>query len=365
MTPGSRSKVRPLKGLILAGGKGARLRPLTYTRAKQLIPVANKPVLFYGIEAIAAAGVREVGIVVGDTADEVMAAVGDGRRFGIKIAYIRQEAPLGLAHAVKVSADFLADSPFVMYLGDNLIADGITGLTERFNKQRPEAMILLARVSHPERFGVAELKSGRVVRLVEKPKKPKSDLALVGVYMFTAGIMEAVHAIKPSARGELEITDAIQWLVDQGRRVESHLVEGWWKDTGRVEDLLEANQIVLDKQATMIQGAVDPQSQIDFKVVIEKGAAIKKSVIRGPAIIGKGARIERAYIGPFTSIDQQCKIIASEIENSIILAGACIKNMPTRVADSLIGKDTMIECSKKRPAALRFVLGESSAVDLA
>lgn len=353
-----------MKGLILSGGKGTRLRPITHTRAKQLIPVANKPILFFGIEAMREAGVKDIGIVVGDTADEVMAAAGDGRKFGVKISYIRQEAPLGLAHAVKVSAKYLGDSPFVMYLGDNLIATGITNLVHKFQKSRPDAMILLAKVEHPERFGVAELKGGRVARLVEKPKKPRSDLALVGVYMFTAKVMEAVKAIKPSPRGELEITDAIQWMVERGLRVEPHLVEGWWKDTGRVDDLLEANRIVLDKLETRVRGRVDQESRVEFKVVIEKGARVTRSVVRGPAIIGKGALIEDSYIGPFTSIDEGCRISGSEIEHSIVLAGSSVRNMPRRIEDSLIGRDVVLECSRKRPEALRFVLGENSQVDL-
>jgi glucose-1-phosphate thymidylyltransferase len=354
-----------MKGLILSGGKGTRLRPITHTRAKQLIPVANKPVLFFGIEAIAAAGIKDIGIVVGDTAEEVRAAVGDGRSFGVKITYIKQDAPLGLAHAVKISAGFLKKSPFVMYLGDNLISNGITKLVARFRDRRPAAMILLAKVDHPERFGVAELKGDCIVRLVEKPKKPKSDLALVGVYMFDHHIMDAVAAIKPSVRGELEITDAIQWLVDQGHQVEPHLVEGWWKDTGRVEDMLEANRIVLDKFETRIEGALDKNSHAEFKVVIGKGARLINSTVRGPAIIGANTLIENSYIGPFTSIDRDCKIIRSEIEHSIVLAGCEIQDLPRRLEDSLIGINSVITCSKRRPEALRFVVGENSQVDLA
>jgi glucose-1-phosphate thymidylyltransferase len=353
-----------VKGLILSGGKGTRLRPITHTRAKQLIPVANKPILFFGIEAIREAGIKDIGIVVGDTADEIRAAVGTGRKFGVKVTYIHQEAPLGLAHAVMVSADYLKNSPFVMYLGDNLIASGITPLVKKFKKNRPDSMILLVKVEHPERFGVAELKGDKVVRLVEKPKRPRSDLALVGVYMFNRHVMEAVNAIKPSARGELEITDAIQWMVEKGRRVEPHLVDGWWKDTGRVDDLLEANRIVLDKVETSVLGQVDKASRIEFKVAVERGARIKNSVIRGPAVIGKGTVIDNSYIGPFTSIDQNCRIIKSEIEHSIVLADSMVKNIPRRIEDSLIGRDVVLECSKKLPEALRFVLGESSQVDL-
>jgi len=354
-----------LKGLILSGGKGTRLRPLTYTRAKQLIPVANKPILFYGIEALRDAGITDIGIVVGDTADEVKAAVGTGKKFGVKVTYIKQDEPLGLAHAVKISGDYLGDSRFVMYLGDNLLANGITELVSRFKKKKPHSMILLSRVEHPERFGVAELSGDRVERLVEKPKKPRSDLALVGVYLFDKTIFEAVNAIKPSARGELEITDAIQWLVDKGRVVEPHLVEGWWKDTGKVEDLLEANRMVLDAMEDDIRGRVDKSSVVEFKVTVEKGARIKNSTIRGPAIIGRGTVIEDSYIGPFTSIDARCRIVSSEVEQSIVLEGSTITNMSRRIAESLMGRNTVLDRSKRRPKALRLVLGESSHIDLA
>lgn len=354
-----------MKGLILSGGKGTRLRPLTHTRAKQLIPVANKPILFYGIESFCQAGITDLGIVVGDTADEVKSAVGSGKKFGAKVTYIHQDEPLGLAHAVKISRDYIQDSPFVMFLGDNLIKSGISELVKRFKKRRPNAMILLAQVDHPERFGVAELEGDKVVRLQEKPKKPRSNLALVGVYMFDRLVFEAVEAIKPSPRGELEITDAIQWLVDQGRKVEPHLVEGWWKDTGRVEDLLEANRMILDTLEDRIEGRVDKDSKIEFKVVVEKGARIKKSVVRGPAIIGKNTVIEDSYIGPFTSIDRDTKVVGSEIEHSIVLAESEIRGLRQRIADSLIGRNTVLTCSRKRPEAIRLVLGESSQVDLA
>ncbi len=354
-----------MKGLILSGGKGTRLRPITYTRAKQLIPVANKPVLFYGIEAIRDAGIKDLGIVVGDTADEVKEAVGDGRRLGVRVSYILQEEPLGLAHAVKVSKEYLGDSSFVMYLGDNMIADGITGLVKTFKKKKPNAMILLAKVPEPQQFGVAELSGDKVVKLVEKPRQPRSDLALVGVYMFDQSVMQAVDSIKPSKRGELEITEAIQWMVDKGLDVDSHLVEGWWKDTGKVDDLLEANRIVLDRGETRISGRVDKKSRIEFKVVVEKGARVTRSTVRGPAIIGSGSVIEDSFIGPFTSVDRDCNIQGSEIEHSIILKGSVIKNMPGRIEDSLIGRDTLLSRSGKKPEAIRLVLGESSQVDLA
>lgn len=354
-----------MKGLILSGGRGTRLRPITYTSAKQLIPVANRPILYYGLEAIRASGIRDVGIVVGETHAEIKAAVGDGRRFGVKVTYLHQPEPLGLAHAVLVAEKFLAEKPFVMYLGDNLIKSGIQPLVQEFRLKKPNAMILLAHVPNPSQFGVAELKNGRVVRLTEKPKRPKTDLALVGVYMFDRNVFQAAKAIRPSFRGELEITDAIQWLVDRGYRVVPHVVEGWWKDTGRVEDILEANRMVLDTLESRIQGRVDKKSRVQFKVVIEKGARVVRSVIRGPAIIGEGSLIQDSYIGPFTSIDRGCRIEHAEIEHSIVLAQSTLRDIPQRIEDSLIGRDVVISRSGGRPSVLRFMVGDASRVELA
>jgi glucose-1-phosphate thymidylyltransferase len=299
--------VDQMKGLILSGGKGTRLRPLTYTRAKQLVPVANKPVLFYGVEAIVAAGIRQIGVVVGETKDEIQAALGDGSRFGAEITYIEQDQPRGLAHAVLISETFLRGEPFVMYLGDNLIADGIASLVEEYRRIGCNSQILLARVPNPEQFGVAELSGGTVVRLTEKPKDPRSDLALVGVYMFDDTIFDAVKSIHPSARNELEITDAIQWLIDQGRSVHPHIVSGWWKDTGKVEDMLEANRIILDTFTAKGIETVDDGSRVEGKVVVEPGARIFASTIRGPAIIGAGSEIRGAFVGPYTSIGPGCR----------------------------------------------------------
>src|SRR6266571_2757930 len=269
-----------LKGLILAGGAGTRLRPLTYTSAKQLVPVANKPVLFYGIESLAAAGIRDIGIVVGDTREEIKTAVGDGSKWGVKVTYIEQDAPRGLAHAVLISEPFIGSEPFVMYLGDNLLNKGITEFVEEFVREAPAAQILLTRVPDPQMFGVAELEDGRVVRLVEKPAQPKSDLALVGVYMFSPAVFDSVKRIRPSFRNELEITDAIQDLIDHGLEVRPHLVNGWWKDTGKLEDMLEANRLILDTIDRRIEGTVDAESRIEGKVIIEAGATIERSVIR-------------------------------------------------------------------------------------
>jgi len=353
-----------MKGLILSGGKGTRLRPLTYTSAKQLVPVANKPVLFYGIEALAEAGIRDIGIVVGDTREEIKAAVGDGARWGVKVTYIEQDAPRGLAHAVLISEAFMGRDPFVMYLGDNLLNRGITGFVEEFVREAPAAQILLTRVPDPQMFGVAELDNGRVVRLVEKPKQPKSDLALVGVYMFSSAVFESVKRITPSFRNELEITDAIQDLIDRGLEVRPHLVQGWWKDTGKLEDMLEANRLILDTIERRIDGTVDAESRIEGKVVIEPGAIVERSVIRGPVVIGPGARITHAYVGPFTSIGQNCDIRDSEIEHSIVLEGGVITDLDHRVGDSLIGKNAKIYRMPVKPSAYRFMLGDNSEVGI-
>jgi glucose-1-phosphate thymidylyltransferase len=353
-----------VKGLILSGGKGTRLRPLTYTSAKQLVPVANKPVLFYGIEAIAGAGIRDIGIVVGETQAEIRAAVGDGSRWNVRVEYIEQDAPRGLAHAVKISQPFIGTDPFVMYLGDNLLNKGITHFVDQFAREKPAAQILLARVPDPQMFGVAELRNGNVVRLVEKPKEPIGDLALVGVYMFGSEIFDSVNQIAPSFRNELEITDAIQNLIDRGLTVRPHIVEGWWKDTGKLEDILEANRLILDTLERRIEGKVDDDSRVEGKVVIEDGATVERSVIRGPAIIGRGARIVHAYVGPFTSIMNDVEIRDSEVEHSIVLEGASLSDLANRVIDSLIGKNVRIYRIPLKPSAYRFMLGDNSEVGI-
>jgi glucose-1-phosphate thymidylyltransferase len=353
-----------MRGLILSGGKGTRLRPLTFTQAKQLVPVANKPVLFYGIEALRDAGIEEIGIVVGDTKDEIKEAAGDGSRWGLRITYIEQEAPLGLAHAVKISAGFLKDDPFVMYLGDNILKSGIVSLVREFREKKPNAMILLTPVPDPKIFGVAELENGKVVRLVEKPKEPKSNLALVGVYLFDKNVFEAVNAIRPSWRNELEITDAIQYLVDHGYRVQPHLVSGWWKDTGKIEDILEANRLILETLSGSVEGVVDETSRVSGEVAIEKGAAVRSSIIRGPAIIGSGSEIVDSYIGPFTSIQKNCRIIKTEIEHSIVLEGSEIVDVGSRIDESLIGRQVRIYKCPPKPLAYRFMVGDKSEIGL-
>ena len=353
-----------MKGLILSGGKGTRLRPLTYTSAKQLVPVANKPVLFYGIEALAEAGIRDIGMVVGDTHAEIRAAVGDGSAWGVHVTYIEQDAPRGLAHAVLISEQFIGGDSFVMYLGDNLLNKGISGFVDEFVREKPAAQILLARVPDPQMFGVAELAEGRVVRLIEKPQEPKSDLALVGVYMFSPAVFEAVKAIRPSFRNELEITDAIQYLIDHGLEVRPHIVDGWWKDTGKLEDMLEANRLILDTLQRRVDGAVDADSRIEGKVVVEAGAVIEQSVVRGPVIIGARARIVQAYVGPFTSIMNDAEVRESEIEHSIVLEGSTISNLAARIEDSLVGKNVKIYRLPVKPSAYRFMLGDNSEVGI-
>jgi glucose-1-phosphate thymidylyltransferase len=352
-----------LKGLVLSGGAGTRLRPITHTSAKQLVPVANKPVLFYGIEALRAAGVTDVGIVVGDTQAEIERAVGDGSALGIRATYIRQDAPLGLAHAVLTAEEFLDGSPFVMYLGDNLLRDGITELVDRFRASDAAAMILLQKVRDPESYGVAELDRGRVTRLVEKPKEPRSDLALVGVYMFSPAIMESAHAISPSPRGELEITDAIQHLIDRGLQVEPHEVTGWWKDTGRIDDMLEANRLILDVLETRIAGELTDTS-VEGRIVIEEGARLVRSSVRGPAIIGAGALIEDAYIGPYSAISPGVVVRRAEVEHSILLQDSRLEDLDARVESSLIGRGVTIARTAEKPRAYRFMVGDSSTIGL-
>ena len=354
-----------MKALVLSGGAGTRLRPITHTSAKQLVPVANKPVLFYGLEAIRAAGVTDVGIIVGDTSAEIEAAVGDGSALGIRVTYIKQDAPLGLAHCVLIAEDFLGDDDFVMYLGDNFIIGGITELVEEFRAGSYDAQILLTKVDNPSQFGVAELgPNGGVTTLVEKPKEPKSDLALVGVYMFRAGIHDAVRAIKPSPRGELEITDALQWLIDEGRDVRPHLVTGYWKDTGRLEDMLECNRKVLESVEPVVHGTVDADSVLTGRVVIEEGAVIERSTVRGPAIIGRDTVVRDTYVGPFTSIYFGCTLEDTEIEHSIVLEESTIRGVG-RIEDSLIGKQVEVSPSSALPRAHRLMLGDHSRVSIA
>jgi len=368
-----------VKALILAGGAGTRLRPITHTRAKQLVPVANKPILFYGLDAVAKAGITEVGVIVGDTAAEIEEAVGDGAEWGLEVTYLRQEAPLGLAHCVLVARDFLGEDDFVMYLGDNLLEQDLAPFVEAFEADRcraatptltevpvpaAAAQILLAKVEDPQRFGVAELDGdGAVVRLVEKPAEPTSDLALVGVYLFDPTIHQAVAAITPSARGELEITDAIQWLVDHGHRVRAAIVEGWWIDTGKLTPLLEANRLLLETLEPRVDGDVDAASRLEGRVVVEAGARICRSTVRGPAVIGAGSEVLDAFVGPFSAIGARCRVVRCEIEHSVMLDDSSVLDAG-RVEDSLLGHHVTVTRSDRLPRATRLMVGDHSEVDL-
>lgn len=362
-----------VKGLILAGGKGTRLRPITHTSAKQLVPVANKPILFYGIEHMAEVGITEIGIIIGETGDDVRAAAGDGSRWGVEITYLPQDEPLGLAHCVLLAREFLGEDDFVMYLGDNMLQQGLEGIVARFHAAHdaaaaggpsaPSAHILLCPVPDPQRFGVAELDGDHVVRLVEKPVDPPSDLAMVGVYLFTPAIHEGVAAIEPSARGELEIVDAVQWLIDQGHVVHHDVLEGWWLDTGKKDSLLEANRRALEAIEPRVDGDVDAATDLDGRVVIESGATVVGSTIRGPAIIAAGATVTDSYIGPFTSVGADVTITGSEVENSVLLDRVRIEGVP-RLVDSLIGRDSEVTRAGRRPQATRLLLGDHCSLDL-
>jgi glucose-1-phosphate thymidylyltransferase len=358
-----------MKALILAGGAGTRLRPITHTRAKQLVPVANTPILFYGIRSMVEAGITEIGIIVGDTRDEVMAAVGDGSQFGAAVTYIPQDAPLGLAHCVLIARPFLGDDDFVMYLGDNLLEQDLAAFVGAFEAARqgptpPAAQILLKQVPDPHRFGIATLDdAGHVVHLVEKPADPPSDLALVGVYLFDRSIHEAVASIQPSARGELEITDAIQWLIDAGKPVRCELLTGWWIDTGKLTPLLEANRLLLERLEPSVEGSVDEQSVLDGRVVVAAGAEIVRSTVRGPVAIGAGTRIVDSFVGPFSAIGAECEVVDSEIEHSVVMDRSKVIDVP-RLEDSLIGCDAVVTRTRQRPRALRLMVGDHCQIDI-
>jgi len=355
-----------LKGLVLCGGTGSRLRPLTYTAAKQLVPVANRPILFYVLDNIAKAGIRDVGIIISpETGKEIQSAVEDGNRWGIKVEYILQDKPLGLAHAVKVARPYLGMSPFIMYLGDNLIGSGIQGFREDFEQSKADATILLKEVDAPSNFGIAETNDeGHVMRLVEKPKNPSSNLALVGIYFFSPRIHGAIDAIQPSWRGELEITDAIQCLLDQGKKVLSHRLEEWWLDTGKKDDLLTANTAVLDGWAQrQILGEVDSASQVTGRVHLGEGSQIDNSTVRGPVDIGENVKIEGSFIGPFTSIGDGCQVRSSAVEHSVVLENAIIEHID-RLEDSLVGKGSCIIHGRGNHQAVRLMIGDDSVVEL-
>ncbi len=355
-----------MKGLILSGGRGTRLRPLTYTAAKQLVPVANKPIIYYVVENLASAGIRDIGVIISpETGGDVKKALGRGERWGVRFEYILQQEPLGLAHAVKVARGYLGDSSFVMYLGDNLIGCGIRDFVEKLDETDSDAVILLKPVPNPSSFGVAEIDGkGRILRLVEKPKDPPSNLALVGVYVFRPSIHDAIDEIRPSARGELEITDAIQRLIEKGGRVHSHIVEEWWLDTGKKDDLLVANTVVLDDLIKRrIEGEVDENSTVTGRVELEKGVKVINSVLRGPIAVGEGTVIEDSFVGPFTSIGSSVRIEGSAIEHCVILDGAVISHVE-RLEDSIVGRNARVHRNRERHKALRLMIGDDSDVEL-
>lgn len=354
-----------MKGLILSGGFGTRLRPLTYTGAKQLIPVANKPIIFYGIEALVNSGIKNIGIITGETGVEIRSTVGNGERWGASITYIPQEAPLGLAHAIKIARGFLGKDDFIMYLGDNILKDGVKDFIDKFNQNRPDSLILLTEVPNPREFGVASVdQEGRVTKLIEKPKEPPSNLALVGVYLFNQGIFKAIESIKPSWRNELEITDAIQWLLENGRKVESHSVKGWWKDTGKPDDIIEANLLVLQDIESDNRAQCN-ESTINGRVKAGNSTLIEKSTIRGPVIIGDNAKIINSYIGPFSSIGDGVFIENSEIECSVIMEGAAIRDVERRIDRSIIGRNVQLCVTTQSPRTNKFIIGDQSYIEIA
>ncbi len=356
-----------LKGLVLAGGKGTRLRPLTHTTAKQLVPVANKPILYYALDGLVDAGVRDIGIIISpETGQAVTSAINAWCPGDVKVTFIPQEQPLGLAHAVLTAKPYLGSSSFIMYLGDNLIQSSLRPMVEAFVADSADAHILLKAVQNPQAFGVAELNDQhQVIQLEEKPKHPKSNLALVGLYLFRANIFDAIDQIQPSARGELEITDAIQQLITMGKTVRAQTLEGWWLDTGKKDDLLEANRIVLDAFCTtLVEGKVDKQTQLRGRVEIAAGARVTNSIIQGPVRIGENCEIHDAYIGPFTSVGKGTRIEQAEVENSVFLESCLLSNIGTRIEQSLIGHECSITKAQRRPATYQLLLGDQSSIEI-
>ncbi|MCH0542313.1 glucose-1-phosphate thymidylyltransferase [Streptomyces sp. MUM 203J] len=354
-----------MKALVLSGGAGTRLRPLSYSMPKQLVPIANKPVLAHVLQNIKDLGVKEIGVIVGDWAPEIADVMGDGAQCGTRVTYIRQDQPRGLAHCVEIARDFLGDDDFVMYLGDNMLPDGITSIAEEFRANRPTAQVVVHKVPDPRAFGVVELDAeGGVERLVEKPRQPRSDLALIGVYFFTPAIHEAVASIEPSARGELEITDAIQWLVENGADVRASEYDGYWKDTGNVDDVLECNAHLLDRMDAHIAGEVDEHSVVDDQVVVGAGARIVRSRVRGPAIIAENTVVEDSDIGPYTSIGRDCELRSSTVSGSIVLDRARISHV-RNLRDSLIGRDATVGTGELNVPHHRLVVGDFTRVEVA
>ncbi len=355
---------RSPKGLVLSGGKGSRLRPFTYTNAKQLVPIANKPVIFYTIEQLVEAGITEIGIVVGDTGDQVAAAIGDGSQFGARTTFIQQDAPLGIAHAVATARDFLGDSPFVLYLGDNFVMGGIHSYVQKFTANGNCSQILLHPVANPEAFGIAELSEGRVTRIVEKPRNPQSNLAVVGIYMFDPAVHDVISGLSPSWRGELEITDAIQGLIDRGFAVDADVMDRYWIDTGKMDDMLNANRMVLSAMEPRCDGSIDEKSRIHAPIVIEKGATVEDSVLRGPLVIGRDSAIINSYIGPNTSIDARCRIVGCRIEDSIVMEDSRLEHLHWPVAKSMIGRFVELQGGHNAGGLYSLTLGDHSRIEM-
>ncbi|HWP81584.1 MAG TPA: glucose-1-phosphate thymidylyltransferase [Bacteroidota bacterium] len=354
-----------MKALIASGGRGTRLRPITHTQNKHLIPIANKPILYYAIEAAVEAGIREIGIVHNADSREVPDYVGDGSKWGVKITYIPQATPGGLAQVVGLAEDFVGKEKFIFYLGDNMVVGGVKRFIEEFDRSGCNCFLTLSKVKDPERFGVPEIKNGRIVSVEEKPKKPKSNYAVAGIYLYDHHIFEAVKSLKPSARGELEISDAHQYLIDKGYKIGYAEITGWWKDTGKPVDLLEANRLVLDNIAPRIEGEVDTSSDVAGKVIVEAGARIINSKVRGPAIIGKECVIENSYIGPFTSIGDRTEVRDSEVEYSIVLRDCKIVRVGLRIEGSILGNDVEIVEANGKPRVHRFMIGDQSRIEVA
>ncbi|MEO8456426.1 MAG: glucose-1-phosphate thymidylyltransferase [Chloroflexota bacterium] len=353
-----------LKGLVLSGGKGSRLRPFTFTNAKQLVPLANKPVIFYTIEQLVESGITDIGIVIGDTGEQVKASVGDGSRFGCKITYIQQDAPLGIAHGVKIAREFLGDSRFVLYLGDNFLLGGIRSYVERFAGAECASQILLHPVEHPEMLGIAQMDGGRVVRVVEKPKEPMGNLAVIGIYMFSPAVHEVIDRQTPSARNELEITDAIQGLIDGGMRVDAEVLDRYWIDTGKMDDMLNANRVVLGEMTSRCDGAVDDRTRVDGTIVIEEGAVVENSELRGPLIIGRDSAVIDSYIGPNTAIDARCRIKGCRVEDSMIMEDTRIENMHWPIVKSMIGRNVELIGGDSATGNYSLTLGDHSRIEM-
>ena len=357
-------RVSTLKGLVLSGGKGSRLRPFTYTSAKQLVPIANKPVLFYAIEQLVECGIRDIAIVVGDTADQIRAAVGDGAAFGASVEYIEQDAPLGIAHAVKIARDYMGETPFVLYLGDNFLIGGVKSFVDRFRENGANCHILLHPVKNPEAFGIAEFVDGQLARIVEKPSSPPSNLAVIGIYMFDKHVFEAVERIKPSARGELEITDTIQYLIDKGLNVQAEVLDRYWIDTGKMDDILEANRMVLQSLPPSNRGEVDERSRVYEPVILEEGARVTNSVLRGPLIIGADTEVVDSFIGPFTAINHHCRLKGVRVGGSIILENTVIEDTHWPIEHSLIGRYVTLRGGQAVGGSYSLTLGDHSQIEM-